>query len=63
MHWNTWGDFLAMGGYAFYVWTSFGLTALVVAWEVLALRQRRSRALRGVQQARLLEQVGSEQTP
>ncbi len=63
MHWNTLGDFLAMGGYAFYVWTSFGLTALVVVWEVLALRQRRSQALRGVQQARLMEQVGLEQTP
>ena len=63
MHWNTLGDFLAMGGYAFYVWTSFGLTALVVVWEVLALKQRRSQALRGVQQAHLMEQVGLEQTP
>lgn len=58
MQWNSLGDFLAMGGYAFYVWTSFGLTALIVVWEVVALNKRRSQALRGVQQARFLEQTG-----
>ena len=62
MHWNTLGDFFAMGGYAFYVWTSFGLTALVVVWELLALKRRRLRALHGIQQARLMEQVDSEET-
>ncbi len=29
-----------MGGYALYVWGSFGLTAAVVAVEVLLARQR-----------------------
>jgi heme exporter protein D len=38
-------EFFAMGGYAFYVWGSFGATALVVVVEMLALRARRRRAL------------------
>ncbi len=43
-------EFFAMGGYAFYVWGSFGATALVVAVEVLSVRSRR---LRAVEEARL----------
>jgi len=38
-------EFFAMGGYAFYVWGSFGATAFVVAVEMLSLRARRRRAL------------------
>ena len=38
-------EFFAMGGYAFYVWGSFGATALVVAAELVSLRARRRRAL------------------
>ena len=57
MQWNSWGEFFAMGGYAFYVWGSFGLTAVLLVWEVLALKQRRINALREVQQAILLDQA------
>jgi heme exporter protein D len=38
-------DFFAMGGYAFYVWGSYGMTALVVIVEVAALIGRRRSAL------------------
>jgi heme exporter protein D len=35
-------EFLAMGGYAFYVWTSYGLALLVLAANlILPLRQQR----------------------
>jgi heme exporter protein D len=35
-------EFLAMGGYAFYVWSSYAAGALVLAWNVVApLRARR----------------------
>jgi heme exporter protein D len=33
-------DFLAMGGYGFYVWGSYLLTALLVAIEAVAVRAR-----------------------
>ena len=43
MIWSNWSDFFAMGGYAFYVWGSYGLTAvLMIAEVVLVLRRRRN---------------------
>jgi heme exporter protein D len=37
-------DFLAMGGYGWYVWMSYGACLVVIAAEVVALRARRRRA-------------------
>jgi heme exporter protein D len=37
-------EFLAMGGYGWYVWMSYGACAIAIAGEVLALRARRRRA-------------------
>ncbi len=34
-------DFFSMGGYAPYVWGSFGVTLLVLVGEVVFLRRRR----------------------
>lgn len=45
MYWQSLGDFIAMGGYGFYVWGSFGVTALAMLIEVLALRARAKRRL------------------
>lgn len=38
-------EFIHMGGYAFYVWTSFGVTAVVMILNVVSpvLRMRRVR--------------------
>jgi heme exporter protein D len=33
MHWNSWQDFWYMGGYALYVWSSFGVTAGLMGLE------------------------------
>jgi heme exporter protein D len=40
MSFSNWQEFLAMGGYGFYVWASFGLTALVLVAIMLAPVQR-----------------------
>jgi heme exporter protein D len=40
MHWNSLSDFLAMGGYAFYVWGSVGVTAVLLALEPILIKQR-----------------------
>ncbi len=37
-------DFLAMGGYGFYVWGAYGVTAIVIAIELVSLRARRHAA-------------------
>jgi heme exporter protein D len=41
-------EFFDMGGYAFYVWGSFGATALLMIVEPLLLRQRRRNILRRI---------------
>jgi heme exporter protein D len=38
--------FLDMGGYALYVWGSFGMTALLMIAEPLLLRSRRKAVIR-----------------
>lgn len=56
MHWKTLNEFFAMGGYAFYVWGSFGLTALIAIWEVCALRNRRKQAIQQIRQQIAIEE-------
>ncbi len=55
MQWNSVSEFFAMGGYAFYVWGSFGLTAAIVAGEVLLLRAHRKTVLRNLRAELLSE--------
>jgi heme exporter protein D len=44
MNWHSLADFADMGGYALYVWGSYGMALLALGWELLMLRQRRRRA-------------------
>jgi heme exporter protein D len=44
VNWNSPGEFFAMGGYAFYVWGSFGVAAFCIAGELWGL-MRRTRTL------------------
>ena len=39
-------NFLAMGGYGFFVWGAYGVTAVVVVAELLSLRARRRAAVK-----------------
>ena len=41
MSWESWDAFWAMGGYALYVWGSFGMTLACVAGEIWLLRRLR----------------------
>ena len=45
MTWNSTSDFFAMGGYALYVWGSFGIAAILLIGELLLVRVRRRAAL------------------
>ena len=40
MYWKSIHEFLAMGGYGLYVWTSFGITAICMGVEVWAIQHR-----------------------
>ncbi len=55
MQWLSVADFFNMGGYAFYVWGSFGITAAVVVIEIVQVRAQRREILRN-----LLNQSESE---
>lgn len=49
MSWPSLAAFLDMGGAAFYVWGSYGLTFALIAVEVVLLRSRRRHATRRLQ--------------
>ena len=51
MQWGSLENFLAMGGYGFYVWGSYVVCAAVVVAEIWALRNRRRAALAEVRRA------------
>lgn len=46
-----WARFFNMGGYAFYVWGSFGVALLSMGVEVLLLRRRKRALLHQAKQA------------
>ena len=50
MHWNSASEFFAMGGYALYVWGSFGVTALALAAEMWLIHRRRLHTLHTLRQ-------------
>jgi heme exporter protein D len=58
--WNSPSEFFAMGGYAFYVWSSFGMCALVLVWEPLVIRARYKAVRLRLQQRSLAYQFDKE---
>ncbi len=46
MKWNTVSEFVAMGGYGFYVWGSYLVTLAFMVVEPIVVRRRHLRALR-----------------
>ncbi|MEO5696089.1 MAG: heme exporter protein CcmD [Burkholderiaceae bacterium] len=48
MQWHSVSEFLEMGGYALYVWGSFGACALAMGAEPWLLRQRTRSAVRAL---------------
>ncbi|MCX7238318.1 MAG: heme exporter protein CcmD [Polynucleobacter sp.] len=49
-----------MGGYALYVWSSFGICALVLILEPLFVRARFRAVIRRLKQRQLAEQFDKE---
>ncbi len=63
MIWNSPAEFFAMGGYALYVWGSFGVCAVALIMEPILVNKRRSEVLKSLRRAALadeLEQEGSK---
>jgi heme exporter protein D len=45
MNWGSLGNFLAMGGYALYVWGSYAVTLTLIVAELALLVRRKRRAV------------------
>ncbi len=57
MQWGSVENFFEMGGYGFYVWTSYGVCLAVIAADIIGARMRRKRALAEVvRETRLAQQ-------
>jgi heme exporter protein D len=55
MMWNSPSEFFAMGGYALYVWSSFGACALVILLEPIVIRMRNNAVIRRLKQQLIAE--------
>jgi len=55
MNWHSWGEFLAMGGRGFYVWGSYGVSALAIGAELWLLARRRIHTLKRLRDLQRLE--------
>ncbi|MFZ4062120.1 MAG: heme exporter protein CcmD [Polynucleobacter sp.] len=58
--WNSPAEFFAMGGYALYVWSSFGVCVLVLVLEPLAVRARFKAIVRRLKREVLAEHFDNE---
>ena len=55
IYWHSFSDFIAMGGYGFYVWGSLGVTAAIMAIEPILVARNRKATL-----SRLKRQLRAE---
>lgn len=56
MQWGSVENFFEMGGYGFYVWTSYGVCLAVIVADIVSAWLRRKRALADVAQEGQLAQ-------
>lgn len=54
--WNSPTEFFSMGGYALYVWSSFGVSALIFLLEPLSIRRRFKAIVRRLQREAIATQ-------
>jgi heme exporter protein D len=60
MQWTSVGEFFAMGGYAFYVWGSFGACLLLMVAEPILARHRLSSVRAGIKREQIADKLASE---
>lgn len=60
MNWNSTTEFFAMGGYALYVWASFGACLLVMVVEPILVRVRQTQQLITLRRHLLAEKMEQE---
>lgn len=63
MIWNSASDFFAMGGYALYVWGSFGVCALALALEPLLVGRRQTSIMQSLRHRARANKFDKEDHP
>ena len=63
MQWESWQAFWAMGGAAWYVWGSYGVTALLIVLELVLAWRRPSSTLQKLQRLRRARAASSSSRP
>jgi len=53
----SWSEFFAMGGYAFFVWTSYGIALLVILLNIVMPMIQRKKVISRVKRAIRREQL------
>ncbi len=52
-----WSEFFDMGGYAFFVWTSYGLTLLVIVANIVSPMMQRKKVISRIKRAIKREKI------
>ncbi|MBE9560991.1 MAG: heme exporter protein CcmD [Proteobacteria bacterium] len=52
-----WSEFFDMGGYAFFVWTSYGLTLLVIVANIVSPVMQRKKVISRIKRAIKREKI------
>jgi len=52
-----WSEFFDMGGYAFFVWTSYGLTLLVIVANIVSPIMQRKKVISRIKRAIKREKI------
>ena len=60
MQWNSAQEFFLMGGYAFYVWGSFGVCVVLMMVEPILAGKRRNDILRSLRREHLAETLDKQ---
>jgi heme exporter protein D len=60
MQWNSFSEFISMGGYGFFVWGSYGVAFILLAVELIMLRSRKRRVAQQARVRRRMETGNAE---
>jgi heme exporter protein D len=60
MNWNSPAEFFAMGGYALYVWGSFGVVAVALVIEPILVGRRRHAIVESLRRHALADKLDKE---
>jgi heme exporter protein D len=60
MNWGSPAEFFAMGGYALYVWGSFGVVAVALVLEPILVSRRRQAIVQSLRRHALADKLDKE---